>query len=111
MPDVQAVLVSDYGKGVCTPELLAWLRTATASHGVPLLIDPARQTPPERYRGADLLKPNRAQAEWATGRPILSPQDRLVAGQALCRQLDLGAALVTLDCDGMALSTADGPGE
>ncbi len=108
---VQAVLVSDYGKGFCTPELLAWLQAATASRGVPLLIDPARDAPCERYRGADLLKPNRAQAEWATGRRILSPQDGLAAGQALCQELGLGAALVTLDRDGMALATADREGE
>jgi D-beta-D-heptose 7-phosphate kinase / D-beta-D-heptose 1-phosphate adenosyltransferase len=109
--EVQAVLVSDYGKGVCTPELLAALREVTKWHGVPLLIDPARQLCFERYRGADLLKPNRTQAEWAAGRMILSPQDGLAAGQALCRELGLGAALVTLDCDGMAWTDADGSGD
>jgi D-beta-D-heptose 7-phosphate kinase / D-beta-D-heptose 1-phosphate adenosyltransferase len=109
--DVQAVLVSDYGKGVCTPGLLAALRAITARQGVPLLIDPARQASCQRYHGADLLKPNRAQAELATGRKILSPDDGLAAGQALCRQLSLGAALVTLDRDGLVLTDADGPGE
>ena len=111
LQDVQAVLVSDYGKGVCTPELLTAVRTATAREGIPLFIDPARQANCERYRGADLLKPNRTQAELATGGKILSPDDGLAVGQALCRQLDLGATLVTLDRDGMVLTQAEGPGE
>jgi D-beta-D-heptose 7-phosphate kinase/D-beta-D-heptose 1-phosphate adenosyltransferase len=63
------------------------------------------------YRGATLIKPNRAETEQATGRPILSTVDALAAGRQLCRELDAEMVLVTLDRDGMVLVRRDGAGE
>jgi D-beta-D-heptose 7-phosphate kinase/D-beta-D-heptose 1-phosphate adenosyltransferase len=105
----QAVLVSDYGKGVCTPRLLAAI--LAAGRGLPVLIDPTRTSDYGLYRGAEVVKPNRAEAELVSGRPILSPQDALAAGREMCGRWGLGAVLVTLDRDGMALARAEGTGE
>ena len=79
-----AVLVSDYGKGVCTPGLLAALADAAASRGLPLLVDPTRTADYGRYRGAEVIKPNRTEAELAAGRAVLSADDALAAGRELC---------------------------
>jgi hypothetical protein len=49
-------VVSDYGKGVCTPGLLAAARAAAASRGVPVLIDPACIPDYGRFRETDLVK-------------------------------------------------------
>ena len=57
--EYQAVLISDYGKGVCTPQLLEAIGKAAQDRGVPVVIDPARLADFERYRGATVLKPNR----------------------------------------------------
>jgi D-beta-D-heptose 7-phosphate kinase/D-beta-D-heptose 1-phosphate adenosyltransferase len=110
LPEQQAVLVSDYAKGVCTLQLLACVLKAAARHGLPVLIDPARIADHGRYRGASVLLPNRIEAELASGMAINRPEDALAAGRTLCARCGVEAALVKLDGDGMALARADAPG-
>ncbi|HEV3259602.1 MAG TPA: bifunctional heptose 7-phosphate kinase/heptose 1-phosphate adenyltransferase [Gemmataceae bacterium] len=110
LPKHRALLVSDYAKGACTPRLLDWLASGAKGHGVPLVIDPARLPDYARYRGAGVLVPNRAEAALATGHAIEVAEDALDAGEALCQQCALGAALVKLDRDGMALARPGQPG-
>jgi D-beta-D-heptose 7-phosphate kinase/D-beta-D-heptose 1-phosphate adenosyltransferase len=96
-----AVLVSDYGKGVCGPALLERLLQAARKHGIPVLVDPARNVDCQQYRGATLLKPNRAQAAHAVGRTSLAKRDALSVAQELVSRLELDAAVITLDQDGL----------
>jgi D-beta-D-heptose 7-phosphate kinase / D-beta-D-heptose 1-phosphate adenosyltransferase len=103
-----AVLISDYGKGVCTSRILRATLDACRVAGVPVLVDPMRTEDFALYRGASVLKPNRVETQDATGCPIKGPQDALLAGARLCQQLDLTATVITLDRDGMALVTRDG---
>ena len=107
---IDAVVVSDYAKGVCTPTVVRETIRAARAAGVPVIIDPQRGGSYEHYRGATLLKPNRLETELATGRKVQSPDDAYAAGQALCRQLELDMAVVTLDRDGMCLVERNGPG-
>jgi D-beta-D-heptose 7-phosphate kinase/D-beta-D-heptose 1-phosphate adenosyltransferase len=58
-----------------------------------------------------LVKPNRVEAETATGRRIAHPADAISAGTDLCRKMDAAMALVTLDRDGMMLVDRSGKGE
>jgi D-beta-D-heptose 7-phosphate kinase/D-beta-D-heptose 1-phosphate adenosyltransferase len=104
-----AVLVSDYGKGVCTPALLGAIADVCGQRSIPLLTDPTRIPDYGRYRGANVIKPNRQEAELAVGRPIHSTDEALTAGRELCSRWGFGAALVTLDRDGMVLAQSDGP--
>ena len=55
---------------------------------MPVIVDPSRTCPLEHYRGATLIKPNRVEAELATGRKIVKPADALAAGAQLCRDLE-----------------------
>lgn len=102
------LLISDYSKGVCTPNLLRAAIDAARRAGVPVLVDPLREGSFEHYRGATVLKPNRREAEQAAGAKIVAPADAFEVGARLCRQLGLEAAVITLDRDGMALVQADG---
>jgi D-beta-D-heptose 7-phosphate kinase / D-beta-D-heptose 1-phosphate adenosyltransferase len=106
LPHVQALLISDYAKGVATPFLLAEAIAAAQGHHVQVLIDPGRNGDYMRYRGATLLSPNRAEMELATGRPVRSPSDALQSGDELRQRCQLDAVLVKLDSDGMALVRA-----
>jgi len=110
LPECDGVLISDYGKGVCTPSLLARCIAAARRFNKPVLVDPLRGTDYSRYRGATLLKPNRSETSLATGMPIESPAAALTAAQRLCEQLDLTSAIVTLDRDGMAFYHRDDGG-
>jgi D-beta-D-heptose 7-phosphate kinase/D-beta-D-heptose 1-phosphate adenosyltransferase len=103
MPSVDAVLISDYATGVCTPELLQRVIRAAREQGVPVAVDPARIADYERYRGATLVKPNRREAERVTGKAIHSPTDALDAGRTLVQWHGFKAVVVTLDGEGMAV--------
>jgi D-beta-D-heptose 7-phosphate kinase/D-beta-D-heptose 1-phosphate adenosyltransferase len=98
-----AVLISDYGKGVCTNRVVRATIEACRIAGVPVLVDPMRTDNFGAYRGATVLKPNRVEAESATGCRIQRPEDALRVGARLCEQLELSTAIITLDRDGMAL--------
>jgi D-beta-D-heptose 7-phosphate kinase/D-beta-D-heptose 1-phosphate adenosyltransferase len=103
----QAVLVSDYAKGVCTPRLLAEVIEQARELGMPVLVDPARIADYDRYRGVSILTPNRAEAQWATGLCIACPSDAFRAGEGLLHRLELDAVLLTLDKDGIAVIARD----
>ena len=103
---VDAVLVSDYAKGVCTPGLLAAVISAGREAGIPVIVDPAATADYRLYRGATAVTPNRTETSGATGRVIGTIEDGLAAAAELCEMLDLDIAFVTLDSDGIALATA-----
>lgn len=111
LAECDVLLISDYSKGVCTPRLLRAAIDAARLAGVPVLVDPLRDGSFDRYHGATVLKPNRREAEQATGAKIGSPEAAFEVGARLCQELQLEAAVITLDRDGMALVQADGQGE
>jgi D-beta-D-heptose 7-phosphate kinase/D-beta-D-heptose 1-phosphate adenosyltransferase len=102
------VLISDYDKGVCTPTLLASVIAAARGNGLKVLADPIRGTDYRKYHGCSALTPNRLEAGLATGRGLKTTEQALEAAAILREQLDLEAAIVTLDKDGMALVHRDG---
>ena len=111
IPQHQVLLISDYGKGVCTPAVLqAAIRVAKVA-GVQVLVDPARGADYQSYRGATLMKPNRTEVQQATGVTVQHPQDACSAGHQLCSQLDVDYAIVTLDRDGMVIVDRHGQSE
>jgi rfaE bifunctional protein kinase chain/domain len=60
-----AIVLSDYRKGVVTPQVIeAAVAAAHAAH-IPLLVDP-KVPQAERYRGATLITPNHHEAEMMT---------------------------------------------
>jgi D-glycero-beta-D-manno-heptose-7-phosphate kinase len=92
-----AVLLSDYRGGVVGPRTIAAARAA----GRPITVD--SQGDLRRFRGADLVKVNHAEAQRAVG------DDRPLAhADALRRELELGVLVVTLGGAGMALFSDDG---
>lgn len=111
IPRHDALLISDYGKGFCTPRLLQSAIAAAHRAGVPAIVDPSHFGPLSRYRGVTVIKPNRLETEQATGLKITSTADALTAGRRLCHDLEAQMALVTLDRDGMMLVDRDGTGE
>jgi D-beta-D-heptose 7-phosphate kinase/D-beta-D-heptose 1-phosphate adenosyltransferase len=105
------VLVSDYGKGVCTPGLLAAVIAAARAAGVRILADPIRGSDYRKYHGCSAITPNRLEAGLATGRVVGNAAIALESARELRERLDLEAAVVTLDSEGMALSHGDGRAE
>jgi D-beta-D-heptose 7-phosphate kinase/D-beta-D-heptose 1-phosphate adenosyltransferase len=104
----EIVLLSDYDKGVCTPRILADTIAAARKQGLRTLVDPIRGRDYSKYRGCSSMTPNRLEAGLATGRTLHSNDEALDAAGQLLEQLDLEAAIITLDKDGMALAHRDG---
>ncbi|HLR77788.1 MAG TPA: PfkB family carbohydrate kinase, partial [Burkholderiaceae bacterium] len=80
--------------------------SAARESGVPVLVDPKGRRY-QRYRGASLLTPNRAEMRDAVGH-WESEADLEARAQALRQQLELDALLVTRSEEGMSLFTAQG---
>jgi len=96
-------ILSDYAKG--TLAHVAQLIQACREAAVPVLVDP-KGTDFSRYRGANVLTPNRAEFEAVAGVPA-DDADMIARARALCLELDLGALVVTLSERGMLVVTAD----
>jgi len=110
----EAVLISDYGKGVCSTELIQAIIKATRRRGIPVTVDPCRGVDYRRYTDATIISPNRSAAEQALRQfpdfpgqiPLADPVSILAAARCLQHQLKLDAAVLTLDRDGLAYATA-----
>jgi D-beta-D-heptose 7-phosphate kinase/D-beta-D-heptose 1-phosphate adenosyltransferase len=108
MRHTDVVLISDYDKGVCTPTLLAAVIAAAKTCGVRTLADPVRGGDYRKYHGCSAITPNRLEAGLAAGRVLNDSAAALECAAELRERLDLEAAVVTLDKEGMALAHADG---
>jgi D-beta-D-heptose 7-phosphate kinase/D-beta-D-heptose 1-phosphate adenosyltransferase len=102
------VLVSDYDKGVCTPNVLAATIAAARAQGLRTLADPIRGSDYGKYQGCSAITPNRLEAGLATRRQLASTAQIFEAAEELLERLTLEAAIITLDRDGMALAHRDG---
>jgi D-beta-D-heptose 7-phosphate kinase/D-beta-D-heptose 1-phosphate adenosyltransferase len=107
----EVVLISDYGKGICTPTLLRAVIDAARACSVKVLVDPIRSSDYSCYHGVHCMTPNRLEAQLASSMTIVRVEDALKVGKRLVETVGLEAVLVTLDRDGMALVRADGRAE
>jgi len=98
------VVLSDYGKGGLThiERMIALAREARK----PILVDP-KGDEYDRYRGATLLTPNRAELREVVGRWRSEP-DLVERAQRLRQRLGIEALLLTRSEEGMTLFTDDG---
>ncbi len=98
--NADAVVLSDYGKGVLTPKVIAAAIEAARQAGVPVLVDP-KGTDYARYRGATLVTPNRKEAEQALGRRFGTLEELPQGARELIEVAELDAAVITLGADGI----------
>jgi len=104
LPAADLVIVSDYGKGGLA-HISAMIRRARDA-GRPVLVDP-KGDDWDRYRGAAVITPNRAELRQVVGR-WRDESDLTERVQSLRSRLDFGALLVTRSEEGMTLVTDDG---
>jgi D-beta-D-heptose 7-phosphate kinase/D-beta-D-heptose 1-phosphate adenosyltransferase len=95
-----ACIISDYGKGVITPELVR--AAVEAAAGKPIVVDPKRRDL-AAYRGASVITPNLSEFEAAAGHPCPTLDDIIAAARRLQPELDATSILVTRGPGGMSL--------
>jgi rfaE bifunctional protein kinase chain/domain len=99
---VDAVLVSDYGFGLLTPELAQAAVGLARQRRVPVTVDSRFGL--LAFRGMTAVTPNEPEVEAALGITIGNDRHRLeTAGRTLLRRLGVQACLITRGSDGMAL--------
>lgn len=108
LTSVDAILLSDYSKGVLTDRVLAEIIRLAKKVSCPVLIDPKGGNF-SRYKGASLLTPNQGEAELAAGIKIHSSESLLAAGSYLHHELGLESLLITRSHQGMTLFTGEAP--
>ena len=99
LADANALVLSDYGKGGLA-HITTMIARARAA-GKPVLVDP-KGDEWERYRGATVITPNQSDFRQVAGR-ARNDADLARRAQALRRQLDFGAVLITRSEEGMSL--------
>lgn len=102
LPEAGLVLLSDYAKGVLTDGTIAGIAARTAAAGKIVVADPKGRDF-RRYRGVDLLTPNRHEAAVASGLPCGNDAEAAAAGGRLIEQTGIPALLVTRGEQGMTL--------
>ncbi len=102
----QAILLSDYQKGILTPDVVQGLIALGRRLGIPVVIDPKGRDY-TKYQGASLLTPNRKEAELATGIAIVDEQSLQLAGRTLLKSCELESLVLTRSEEGMSIFTAE----
>ncbi len=101
-----AVLVSDYGKGLVSPVLMDGIHARCAT--APVLVDPARTSDYSAYRGSTLICPNRFEAELASGVPCSDLEGCREAAGRLREEFGFDSVVVTMDREGMFVDQGAG---
>lgn len=99
---VQAVILSDYGKGVLTKPVIQGVIRAAHKAGVPVLVDPKAKDFAV-YKGADIVTPNKKELAEAVDMPTGTDDEVIAAAQALIARSGIKAVVATRSQDGMTI--------
>jgi len=104
---VGVVVLSDYGKGVLTPEVTRALIDGAIAAGKPVIVDP-KGNDYSLYAGATVVTPNRKELHDATKLPVGTDAEVIAAAKRLIETCSIQHVLATRSQDGMSLISADG---
>lgn len=103
LDDFDAVIVSDYIKGVVGQGLMDRIaKHRVHNGGKPLVVDP-KPRKPERFVGATVITPNQREAELMAGVKITDAASLNAVGNKLLGELRVKAVLITRGAKGMTL--------
>jgi D-beta-D-heptose 7-phosphate kinase/D-beta-D-heptose 1-phosphate adenosyltransferase len=102
LPRVDAVVLSDYAKGVLTTRLIGAVIERAKKLKKPVVVDP-KGSDFSIYRGATVITPNRVELADATRQAVGTGAELAAAASALARAVGTKAVLVTLSEEGMML--------
>ena len=98
------VVIEDYGKGLFSESLCQKIIKDFKDKNLLVAVDPSRSTPPQWYKGASLLKPNKSEAHMiveALG--YFKERNLEKIAQILVDKLQLEKIIITLGPEGMAM--------
>lgn len=102
---VNAVAISDYGKGLLTPKLIQCIITNAKQSNIPVIADP-KGLDFTKYSGVTLLKPNTREAYKAANLPLEAPlQD---VAKRILEQSQAEVLMITRSEEGISLFFKNG---
>ena len=104
---IDAIVVSDYGKGVVAQGLMETIRLLTGGRQITLTVDPKVQNV-ALYKGVTLITPNHQEAELMSGIVINDEESLRRAGTRLLDELGCQMVLLTQGDRGMTLFEGNG---
>ena len=104
LPTAGALVVSDYDKGLVTPQFMKEIHAAMADAGraIPVLVDP-KPANSASYAGVTLLTPNEKETGELAHLPVQNKDEILAAGKKILARLGSPYLVATLGARGMAL--------
>ena len=99
LPDIDAVVVSDYGYGIFSRKMLASIKRCCPDKIV--VVDSRYHMP--YFKGSTIITPNQSEAEQITGMAIRDEVSLHAAGRRLLQLIKCRAALITQGNKGMTL--------
>ena len=107
LPNLAALILSDYAKGALTPEFLQEAIRLARLQKVPVVVDPKGQDY-SSYAQATVITPNIKELEQTVGRTLGDWEERVATAQELRQRLEIDALLVTEGAAGMTLVGREG---
>jgi D-beta-D-heptose 7-phosphate kinase/D-beta-D-heptose 1-phosphate adenosyltransferase len=107
IPQVDGVVIEDYGKGLFSPALLKAAVGIAKKHKKVVTVDP-KEEHFRYYRGVTAMTPNKKEASLAARMPITNEASLMKAGRKILKELKPEVLLVTLGEGGMCLFKQDG---
>ena len=105
---LQGLVISDYGKGVCQPSLLAQVFERTKKHGIMTIVDP-KGSDWSKYNGATCITPNVKELSVAVGYEVENTDEAVVqAAHQILSQMDLEFIVITRSAKGVTFVRKDG---
>jgi D-beta-D-heptose 7-phosphate kinase/D-beta-D-heptose 1-phosphate adenosyltransferase len=105
--NVDAILISDYDKGLITDKLIETVVSMARNNNKPIIVDP-KVDHFLIYRDITVITPNLKEASVATGINFINEANIVNMGQWLLTQLRCDAVLITRGKDGMSLFEKNG---
>jgi rfaE bifunctional protein kinase chain/domain len=102
LDQADAVIISDYDKGLLTPGMLGGVIESARANGKLICLDPKIRNF-RHYRRVDLITPNQQEAERATNIEITDDQSLSAAAHRIIEMLDCENVLITRHEHGMTL--------
>jgi D-beta-D-heptose 7-phosphate kinase/D-beta-D-heptose 1-phosphate adenosyltransferase len=103
----QAVILSDYAKGVLRADVIRAVIDYAAQKNIPVIVDP-KGTDYSRYKGAFAITPNRKELGEITGLKVESDEQVVTAAQVLLKQAGVQNILAKRSEDGVSVIPAQG---
>jgi D-beta-D-heptose 7-phosphate kinase/D-beta-D-heptose 1-phosphate adenosyltransferase len=103
IPKVNAVIISDYGKGILSSKVLKKTISLAKNYRVPITVDP-KIDHFKKYKRVTLITPNEKEAiDGMSAKSVKTDEDAIVLGKKILRTLCSDSVLITRGEKGMLL--------